>query len=400
MTIKDSSAHADIFHLIVEDAGMGFYIFRLETGGCLYANQMAKELVECTEGQALRLEDLTPQRPGREGVRPFESSLFEQEGLHQDVMVQKLNGMIFIANVSIKRIQIDGIPHLLLMVQDVTLQKKLQREVMAKQSEIHTAYTELLAQNHQLKELDVAKNKFLAVTTHELRTPLSAILATTEVLKLKLYDSAEQLDEFVGMIWDSANHLSALINDILDFAKIQAGKMDFYVQERDMLPYLRGLVEKFQGMAGASEVRLTLRPPADSSVLCYADDLRLKQVLDNIVSNAIKYNRKNGTVEIYLEYDADELKVFVKDTGVGIPADSVNKVFNEFETLGKVGNHQKGTGLGMPIAKRLIEGMGGAIHLASEVGVGTTFWICIPRQKTLEDRYYRARPDSAGDLAA
>ena len=127
--------------------------------------------------------------------------------------------------------------------------------------------------------------------------------------------------------------------------------------------------------------------------------MRLKQIVSNLISNAIKYNKKEGSVEVFLEEKDEKIFVYVKDTGRGIPSDQIEQVFNEFETLGKVANHQKGTGLGMPITKRLIEGMGGEIDLTSEVGVGTTFWVTIPTKKILSDDLYRERTDDF-DLAA
>ena len=126
----------------------------------------------------------------------------------------------------------------------------------------------------------------------------------------------------------------------------------------------------------------------------------MKQVLSNILSNAIKYNKEEGWVRIRSVRTDEFVEVSIQDSGKGISPDDQKKVFNEFETLGKVAQHHKGTGLGMPISKRLIEGMGGEIHLESEVGVGSTFKIKVPINKVLEDTNYRDRPDEAGDLVA
>ncbi|MCB0362812.1 MAG: ATP-binding protein, partial [Bdellovibrionales bacterium] len=118
------------------------------------------------------------------------------------------------------------------------------------------------------------------------------------------------------------------------------------------------------------------------------------------ITNAIKYNRENGSVKVWIEETPDFAQVFVKDTGKGISIEDQPKVFNEFETLGKVALHHKGTGLGMPITKRLMEALGGSIELSSELGVGSTFWISIPKKKILADENYRSRPNESADLVA
>jgi protein-histidine pros-kinase len=285
------------------------------------------------------------------------------------------------------------------MMQDVTLQKKLQREITEKQNAIHQTYQELLVQNKQLKELDVAKNRFIGMTTHELRTPLSAIVASAEILVMKLYDSPDQLDEFIKMIHDQGVHMMNLVNDILDFAKITSNKMDYYIEEHDLAPFIQHEIEGLQNMAEKSNITLNYEAPNEPTP-CYYDDQRLRQVIANLVNNAIKYNKPQGQVSVHIETLPEVIKLSVKDTGKGIAEEDQAKVFNEFETLGKTANHSKGTGLGLPISLRMMQAMGGTLQLTSEVGVGSVFWIEIPRKQILSSENYRKRPDDTGDLAA
>ncbi|MGE0764334.1 MAG: sensor histidine kinase, partial [Bdellovibrionales bacterium] len=163
---------------------------------------------------------------------------------------------------------------------------------------------------------------------------------------------------------------------------------------------LNSLSEGFASMAETQKVSIDV-VPTNAPTSCYYDELRLRQVLSNIINNAIKYNREGGKVTIWTEDHSNMVKIFVKDTGNGIPPEQIDKVFNEFETLGQVALHHKGTGLGMPISRRLMEGMGGKLLLSSEVGVGSIFWIEIPKQKVLAEEVYRPRPGGPmDDLAA
>lgn len=392
----------ELTRIIADEAFMGFCTFDIVSRKCVFLNKRARELFEATDHDEefdLSLDRIFATE-SRGDFRAFNEDLIAHEGLYQDILLRRANGHVFVANVGVKRLKIDSKAVVLLMIQDVTLQKKLQREVVAKQMEIKSAYEELLRQNQQLKELDLAKNRFIALTTHELRTPLAAMVASAEILHLGLYDTDEELKDFIKMIYEQGRHLHELVNDILDFAKIQAGRMDFYIGSHDVSPLLISLVGEFQSMAEGGKITLEVKAPPKPAV-CYYDELRLKQVLSNILNNAIKYNRENGKVEAWIETTADHVKVLVRDTGHGIPADQITKVFNEFETLGQVAQHHKGTGLGMPISRRLMEGMGGLLLAESEVGVGSTFWVEIPVAKVLPDNVYRARPGGdAGDLAA
>jgi signal transduction histidine kinase len=383
--------------VLVSEAMFAIAVFESD-GESVYLNKMAEQLLEAKE---LKLHQLTPHAGDmRSQILAFSPEFLRHDGLYQDILLRRPDGQTFIANVGIRSVTVDQHFLSILMFQDVTLQKKLQRDITAKQMEIKAAHEELLKQNHQLKELDLAKNKFIAVTTHELKTPLSAMVASAEILKLGLYDTPEQLKEFVDIIHDQGKQLTDLVNDILDFAKIQAGKMDFYIEYQDLLPHLQNVLRNFGDMAQAAQITIETGDLGVDAV-CYFDEVRMRQVMANIINNAIKYNRNGGTLSVKIEESKDKVKVLFSDSGKGIPADQFDKVFNEFETIGHLSAHHKGTGLGMPISKKLIEGMGGTIAFSSTVNVGTTFWIEIPKEKVLSnENLYRPRPEKTDDLAA
>jgi signal transduction histidine kinase len=396
------------FEVLAHEAIMGTIAFDPSTKKCVYLNRLARENLEfeiAGDERAtyeLQICDLFPREEKRSFMaRPLSEEMLKHEGLYQDVLMCKRNGMVFIANVGVKHVSLDdGTPMLIVMFQDITIQKKLQREIQVKQEEIHKAFTELLEQNRQLTELDQAKDRFVALTTHELRTPLSAIVATAEVLDLKLYDSEEQRDSFIKTIHEQGMHLMALVNDILDFAKIRAGKMEYFVENVDIVPIVTKLAQNFDHMAANANVKVEVNIP-QTSVMAYADAVRLKEVISNVINNAIKYNKPGGKVMISIEeLPGVVARVIIADTGQGIAESMLQHVFNEFETVGNVSRHHKGTGLGMPISKRLMEAIGGNLGLESKEGEGTTFFMDIPVAKVLDEKLYRSRADGWGDLAA
>jgi len=394
----------ELFKGLVENATVGMIAFEESSGSyvAVFSNYRALEILERKDGAGWNFHQLFPQS-GRGTIAPFGTDFISKEGLHPEVLMSKATGSAFVASAAIRKVNDGGKALLLLSLQDITVEWKLARDLTAKQEEIARAYTELLDQNQQLKMLDQAKDKFIALTTHELRTPLSAILATADFLENKLYETDEQRDEFILTISEQGRHLMELVNDVLDFAKIRAGKMDFYVEEVALDTLLAKVVSNFQHMADQSQVSLVLDHKS-GSVKAWADMVRLKEIINNVISNAIKYNREKGSVKIQLTEWVHESRRYVRmvvtDTGLGIPADKLEAVFNEFETVGHVSKHHKGTGLGMPISRRLVESMGGRLTLKSEYGVGSEFYIDIPADKVLEESMYRVRPAMESDLVA
>lgn len=489
---------AQILSLIAQEAIMGIVAFPAIGGSCLYINRLASEVLEVQgvdsevlqirkDGTVetlhagfassnddgtqipLELEDLLSNESKPGFGRGFTVDLLQNEGLYQDVLMKKKNGHMFVANLGVKHSELaNGETVIVLMFQDITVQKKLQRDIQAKQEEIHRAFTELLQQNEQLKQLDQAKDKFLALTSHELRTPLSAIVATAEVLTLGLYENEQQKEDFIQTIHAQGLELMELINDILDFAKIRAGKMDFYVESFDIGAMVGRLIANYEQAAAQASVSFDWSAPS-TPVFAWADRLRIKEVVNNVLSNAVKYNSAGGRVVVRVESvglgvradggglgaaesgairsesgagelgagelgagesgrlsaesvvngselglvsgveigamssqssDSGFIRIRITDTGPGIPEDRLSAVFNEFETVGHISRHQKGTGLGMPISKKLMTGIGGDLTLESRVGTGSTFMIDIPVTKVLPPEVYRSRPDNDDDLAA
>lgn len=221
-----------------------------------------------------------------------------------------------------------------------------------------------------------AKSDFLSSMSHELRTPMNAILGFGQLLE---YDDALSNDnkDSVKELLKAGRHLLQLINEMLDLAKIESGRIDLSLEPVEVRLVIEECLSLVSTLADKRGIRI------ESACLPWvamrADRIRLKQVLINLLSNAVKYNREGGSVKLDVQHKGiDRLRIGVSDTGLGIPAARLEELFQPFNRLGAEAKTIEGTGIGLTIARRLVEMMGGTVEVQSEVGVGSTFWVELP----------------------
>jgi two-component system cell cycle sensor histidine kinase PleC len=246
----------------------------------------------------------------------------------------------------------------------------------------------------QAEAASKAKSQFLANMSHELRTPLNAILGFSEIISSRLFEKdAARTVEYAGLIHSSGQHLLALINDILDLAKIEAGRWQLAESELDLRPIADDALQQVMWRAKSNNV--TLENAVDPGLeIVYADERAIKQILLNLLSNAVKFTPANGKVTVFASRQADgAMWLGVSDTGAGIAPDDQVKVFDSFgQGKHDVAVADKGTGLGLAIVKGLVEAHGGQVHLESHVGKGTRVTLHLPAG--------RVRPRGAGNELA
>lgn len=215
-----------------------------------------------------------------------------------------------------------------------------------------------------------AKSEFLSTMSHELRTPLSAIVGFAELLET-LDLTGERRTTALGHIGRAARHIMSIVDDVLDLAKIEAGAV--VVDRVPVLPapLIREAVELLEPLAASRDVAMVIEPLEDH-VSVLADPRRLAQVLLNVLSNAIKYNREHGALHVIAERVGDRLLITVRDTGEGIAPELTNRLFTPFDRLGAEAREQSGVGLGLVVTDRLVAAMGGTLELDSRLGAGTT----------------------------
>ena len=266
----------------------------------------------------------------------------------------------------------DGNPlHMLGVVQDITRRKKAENEREQATANLNLA-------KEEAENANKAKSEFLSSMSHELRTPLNAILGFSQLLELD--DEAplsECQKENIDHITQSGWHLLELINEVLDLSKIEAGKVGLSLENTMLKDVLDDCLTLIGPLANEHDIRLinNIEPHIQSS-LFYVDRTRLKQILLNLMSNAVKYNSKQGSVTFTAsELNNGAVRIHVTDTGKGLNKESKSHLFKPFERVGAENTNIEGTGIGLVITKQLVELMGGNIGFESESGKGSTFWV-------------------------
>jgi signal transduction histidine kinase/DNA-binding response OmpR family regulator len=258
-------------------------------------------------------------------------------------------------------------------------------------------YRELEEKSHQLEQASQHKSEFLANMSHELRTPLNAIIGFSEVLLERMFGELNPRQaEYLQDILDSGRHLLDLINDILDIAKVEAGRMELMLERFSLADVLDNGLTMVRERASRHGIALELE--VDSAIdVVDADERKIKEVILNLLSNAVKFTPDGGRIEVAARRVGQEAQIAVRDTGVGITSEDLEHVFDEFQQVGSTTTKpHEGTGLGLTLAKKFVELHGGRIWAESQVGVGSTFTFTLPLQQAAGAPEVTLASDNAG----
>lgn len=236
---------------------------------------------------------------------------------------------------------------------------------------------ELLDLYQSLQAANRNKSEFLANASHELRTPLNAIIGFSGFLRRRMFGELnEKQAEYVEDIYTSGNHLLSLINDLLDLAKVEAGRIELEVKPFDLPAAVVGAVSLVKERANNHGIRIELS--IDQQLGAFSgDERKLKQIMLNLLSNAVKFTPDGGRIDVSAQPITGGARISVRDTGVGIRPEDQQAVFEEFRQVGDDAHKREGTGLGLTLTKRLVELHGGTIRVESKAGQGSTFTIDI-----------------------
>jgi PAS domain S-box-containing protein len=361
--LRQSEDHA---HRLMHDAAEMMLVNDM-AGNIVEANQMSCEALGYSRQELLTLgvadlsEDYNPDSSLWKRLLPGQTVTIDSE-------IKRKDGSTFPVEANLGRIDLAGTPHISALLHDVTEQRRAAEETRRALAEAEAASR--------------AKTQFLSSMSHELRTPLNAILGYSQLLLIDDDDeplSAERRDQIV-QIELSGRQLLSLIGDLLDLPKIESGDLAVDIEPVDVGEVVGQAIETMTPMAYDTNVTLAGLAGGATVPAVNADRNRLLQVLLNLLSNAIKYNRDGGSVSVACAESTEGLvRISVTDTGKGIAREHFENLFRPFDRLGAEASGIEGTGIGLSIARRLIELMGGEIGVESDVGKGSTFWVDLPR---------------------
>lgn len=244
---------------------------------------------------------------------------------------------------------------------------------------LDTRLGDLAERNVALFESNKVKSQFLANVSHELRTPLTSIIGFAELLREAASTEGGRLHRYSENIMSSGRLLLGIINDLLDLAKIEAGKLELHLGTVNLAEMCRNLIDFMQPLADKKNLTLNAEIDPDCPTI-QSDAGRIQQILYNLISNAVKFTPDGKAVTLELRREGDDrVRVTVRDTGIGIPEADLSRVFEKFQQLDdSMTREHSGTGLGLAISKELVTMLHGTIHVSSELGKGSTFWIVLP----------------------
>lgn len=274
--------------------------------------------------------------------------------------------------------------HAVGILRDISERKKLEEELAYERENLEDTVKirtqELNKSLKMLEKISEHKDKFLSGMSHELRTPLNAIIGFTDMLKAQYFgDLNDKQLEYVNIIGSSGQHLLSLINSLLDISKINAGLIEIHNEKLSFKDLMLEITSMMDHQIKKKQLNFSCYIQPD---ICFMviDKLRFKQIMLNLLSNALKFTPENGFIEIKAEItEKSKLKVYVKDSGIGISEEEHEKIFSEFyQSDANRDEALCGTGIGLSLAKRLVELQGGQIGLISKLGEGSTFWFTLP----------------------
>ncbi|MEH2324693.1 MAG: ATP-binding protein [Nostoc sp.] len=258
-----------------------------------------------------------------------------------------------------------------------SMASQLQTSFATLEQKVEERTLQLAEAKEKADSANLAKSEFLANMSHELRTPLNGILGYAQILQ-NAEPLTEQGKKGIDIIYQCGNHLLNLINDVLDLAKIEARKLELHPVDVYFPAFLEGIAEMMRVRASQKGIPFTYQPDSDLPPGITVDEKRLRQVLINLLGNAIKFTDKGGVtfrVKIHkLETEIYQIRFQVEDTGVGISPSGLTKIFQPFEQVGDLNKQAEGTGLGLAISQQIVTLMDSSLNVESQLGKGSTFW--------------------------
>ncbi len=314
-------------------------------------------------------------------VQTIRESLQREESCTVELINYRKNGTPFWNYLSISPVlNNDGqLTHFVGIQYDITQRKLLEQELIQRADELETLNERLQQSESELTVLNANKDKFFSIISHDLKSPFHSLMGFSEILSGDLNSfSREEIQDFGKHIHTTTQQLFNLLDNLLQWSRLQTGKLEYRPTRIELFPIVSNTIALLQGNALRKQIQLNC--DFDSTLTAYADGTMVQLILQNLVSNSIKFTPFEGKIHIFAELQDDFVELSVGDSGVGIDKETLPKLFKIEEPCSTVGtNNETGTGLGLVLCKELVEKNGGTIGVDSEPNKGSRFWFTLPR---------------------
>lgn len=363
------------FRAVFEGSIDGILVADGETKQFIYANPKICSMLGYSQEEitALSVKNIHPEQDIPHVVTEFEKQLKKEKRISESLPVLKKDGSVFYCDISSVPYQFENKVHLVGFFRDIT-DRKIADDL------IQSGFEELQKAKEKAEESEKLKTAFLANISHEVRTPMNGIMGFAQILA-KPDLSPEKRAHYVEIINESCHQLLSIINDILELSKIESNQVKVTLSRFNINDVMLELFSIFKPKVNEKDVGLyTKKELGDNEAFLTSDIVKFKQIFTNLISNAIKFTNK-GYIEFGYKLAGDKLRFYVKDTGIGIPEDLHQKIFDRFwQVEMHLSRNYGGTGLGLTITKAFVEMLGGSIYVESKPENGTTFYFELPKQ--------------------
>ncbi|MBN2728663.1 MAG: HAMP domain-containing histidine kinase [Bacteroidales bacterium] len=247
-------------------------------------------------------------------------------------------------------------------------------EISKLNNELVNTQRELNKKNVQLHKLNEIKNRFISMAAHDLRNPLNSIMLYSEMVECEAADLSDSQKQFLKVINDSASFMLSLVDDLLEYGKIESGQVELNIREFDLCKAIQKTISVLQHRASEKKIEIVFNSISDQCVL-QADDMKIEQVLQNLIGNAIKFSFENTKIIVTLIEEKSKIKLSIENTGIGIPPDKIDTIFKPFTKQSNGTGEEKGTGLGLFIVKRILDAHKASIITESVPNENTIFTV-------------------------